>query len=128
MCGIVVGQHDGRPVSAKQLLWSVVEFAECMLVIIISVSLSINIVEHEHSWFTLVAYTISWSVCYCVCLKSVLWQNVSVDLDAVWGGECGQRGMGILDGGGDRLRGKGSFGIKFGASHYNQWGFCCIVV
>ena len=30
------------------------------------------------------------------------------------------RGMGILDGGGDRRRGKGSFGGEFGASHCNQ--------
>jgi len=34
------------------------------------------------------------------------------------------RGMGVLDGGGDRRRGKGSFGGEFGASHCNQWGLC----
>ena len=39
-----------------------------MLVIIVSASLSINIVE-------LVAYTICWSECYCMCPESVLWQN-----------------------------------------------------
>jgi len=30
--------------------------------------------------------------------------------------------------GGDRRRGRGSFGCKCGASHCNQWGLCCIVV
>ena len=38
-------------------------------------------------------------------------------------------GMGVLDFGGDRQRGKGSFGGgEFAASHYNQWELCCIVV
>jgi len=37
-------------------------------------------------------------------------------------------GMGVLDFGGDRLRGRGSFGGEFAASHCNQWGFCCVVV
>jgi len=32
------------------------------------------------------------------------------------------RRMGVLDGGGDRRRGRGSFGGEFGASHCNQWG------
>jgi len=34
------------------------------------------------------------------------------------------RGMDVLDGGGDRRRGRGSlsFGGEFGASHCNQWG------
>jgi len=34
--------------------------------------------------------------------------------------------MGVLDGGGDRQRGKDSFGGKCGASHYNQ--LCGILV
>ena len=33
------------------------------------------------------------------------------------------RGMGVLDGGADRRRGRGSFGGEFGASHCNQWAF-----
>jgi len=37
-------------------------------------------------------------------------------------------GMGVLDFGGDRPRARGSFGGEFAASHYNQWGLCCIVV
>jgi len=45
-----------------------------------------------------------------------------VDLDAIgedgWVGLC----MGVLDFGGDRQRGRGSFGGEFGASHCNQWG------
>jgi len=38
------------------------------------------------------------------------------------------RGMGVLDGGGDRRRGRGSFGDKFGASHSNQWELCGVIV
>jgi len=38
------------------------------------------------------------------------------------------RGMGVLDGGGNRQRGRGSFGGEFGAFHCNQWRLCCIVV
>jgi len=38
------------------------------------------------------------------------------------------RGMGVLDGGGDRRRRRGSFGGEFGVSHCNQWGLCCVVV
>ena len=32
--------------------------------------------------------------------------------------------MGILDFGGDRRRGRAILGVKFGASHCNQWGLC----
>ena len=38
------------------------------------------------------------------------------------------QGTGVLDGGGDRQRGRGSFEGEFGASHCNQWGLCCIVL
>jgi len=38
------------------------------------------------------------------------------------------RGMGVLDGGSDRRRGRGRFGGEFEASHCNQWELCCIVV
>ena len=34
------------------------------------------------------------------------------------------RGMGVLDGGGDRRRERGSFGVEFEASHCNQLGLC----
>ena len=37
-------------------------------------------------------------------------------------------GMGALDFGGYRLRGRGSLGGEFVASHCNQWGLCCVVV
>jgi len=37
-------------------------------------------------------------------------------------------GMRLLEFGGDRRRGRGSFGREFGASHCNQWGLCCVVV
>jgi len=48
--------------------------------------------------------------------------------DAVWDGEWVGRGMGVLDGGSNRRRGRGSFVGEFWASHCNQWGLCCIVV
>jgi len=35
-------------------------------------------------------------------------------------------GMGVLDFGGDRPRGRGSLGGEFAASNYNQWGLCCV--
>jgi len=53
-------------------------------------------------------------VCVCVslsvCLESVLWQNGLLDQDAVWDDEWGRSRMGVLDGGSDRRRGRGSFG------------------
>jgi len=36
-------------------------------------------------------------------------------------------GMGVLDFGGDRGRGMGSFWDEFGASHCNQWGHCDVI-
>jgi len=36
--------------------------------------------------------------------------------------------MGVLDGGGDRQMGRGSFGGKCGASHCNQWVLCVIAI
>jgi len=38
-----------------------------------------------------------------------------MDLDAVWGGDWVGRGIGVLDGGGDRQKGRGSFRGEFGA-------------
>ena len=38
------------------------------------------------------------------------------------------RGMVVLDGSAGSQREKGSFEGEFGASHFNQWGLCCIVV
>ena len=37
-------------------------------------------------------------------------------------------GMGVLDFGGDRRRGRGSVGLEFAASHCNQRGLCCVIV
>jgi len=37
-------------------------------------------------------------------------------------------GIGVLDFGGDRRRGRGSMGGEFAASHFNQWGLHCVVV
>jgi len=60
--------------------------------------------------------------------ESVLWQNGLLDSDAVWGGDCGGSRDGYIRWGGDRLRGRGSFGGEFGASHCNQPGLCCVIV
>jgi len=38
------------------------------------------------------------------------------------------RGIGVLNGGGDRRRERGSFGGKCGPSHCNQWGLCGVVI
>jgi len=38
------------------------------------------------------------------------------------------RGMGVLDGGGDRRREEVVFGSEFGESHCKQLGLCCVVV
>ena len=38
------------------------------------------------------------------------------------------RRLGVLDGGGDRRRGRGSFVGEFGVSRCNQWELCCVVV
>ena len=37
-------------------------------------------------------------------------------------------GMGVLDFGGDRRRGRGSLGGEFSASRCNPWGISCVVV
>ena len=37
-----------------------------------------------------------------------------MDPDAVWGDEWVDRGMGVLDEGGDRRRRRGSFGVNLG--------------
>jgi len=47
-----------------------------------------------------------------------------VDPDAVGMVSGVGRGMGVLDGGRDRRRGRGNFEGEFGASHGNQWGLC----
>ena len=54
-----------------------------------------------------------------VCLEGVglLWQNDSLDLDAVWAGEWSRSRDGCIGWDGDRRRGSGSFGGKYGASH-----------
>jgi len=60
-----------------------------------------------------------------VCANGVLWQNSWMDLDAICSGEWGWLMDGVLDGGGDRRRRRGSFGGKCEAS---QWGLCCIFI
>jgi len=68
------------------------------------------------------------SVCLSVGPQSVLWQMVDwIRVLFVVLSGVGQ-GMVVLDGGGDRLMGRGSFGVEVWASHCNQWGLCCVVV
>jgi len=75
---------------------------------------------------SVVCLSVCLSICWSVCLESVLWQNGWVDLDAFWGGELGYSKDGCIRWWWLSL--KGSFGGEFGASHCNQWGFCCVVV
>jgi len=65
------------------------------------------------------------SVGLSVCLSVYVWKVYCVKT-ADWirmpfGMVSGvSRGMGVLDRGGDRRRGRGSIGVEFRASHYNQ--------
>jgi len=38
------------------------------------------------------------------------------------------RGMGVLDGSGDRRKRRGNLEGKYGASHCNQWGLCGVIL
>jgi len=69
-----------------------------VIVVVVSTSLSINTVQRKWYWYRTVAWT-HVSVCLSVCqsVQSVQWQNGRMDLDAIWGGECGQS-RGVLDG------------------------------
>jgi len=51
----------------------------------------------------------------------------TVDPGAVWGGEWGGRGIGVLDGGGDRRRGRAELGVNLGRPIVTN-GDCCVVV
>jgi len=67
------------------------------------------------------------SVCLSVCRSVGLSEGCTVAKRLIGcgrrlGGERVGRGMGVLNGGGDCRRGRGSFGSKCGASHCNQWG------
>jgi len=71
--------------------------------------------------------TIYRSVCLSVCLfvrkvycgKTADWIRMPFGVVSGTG-----LGMGILDFGGDRRRGRDSLRGEFGASHCNQWGLC----
>jgi len=67
-------------------------------IVIISVLLSINIIEREHSWYTIVAYPICRSVCLSVGQESILW-HVTDWIRMPFGVVSGVgQGIGILDG------------------------------
>jgi len=64
------------------------------------------------------------SVCpWVYCGKMADWNRMLFGLESGVGG-----GMGVLDGSGDRQRGRGSFGGKSGASDGNQWRLCGVVI
>jgi len=88
---------------------------------LISTSLSISIGR-------LVDRSVGQSVSQSVAPQSVLSQNGWLDPDAIWDGEWGRSRDGCIRWGWLSSKGKGSSLVKFGASHCNQWGLCCIVV
>jgi len=63
-------------------------------------------------------------VCLCLSVRKVYCGQTADWIRMPFGMMSGVgRGMGVLDGGSDRLRERGSFGGEFGASHCNQWEF-----
>jgi len=73
-----------------------------------------------------VIYPICRSVCVCWSGKCTV-ANGLLDPNVVWCGEW-DRLRDECYRGDDRWKGRGSFRVKCGASHWNQWGLCCIVV
>ena len=69
------------------------------------------------------------SVCLSVCrsAKCIVAKQLIGSADAVWGDEWVTPGMGVLDGGGYRQRGRGSFGGEVDSSHCNQWAFATLL-
>ena len=64
------------------------------------VCVCIQSVDISGCWNSLVPYPFCLCVCHQrVCLVGELWKNGWLDLDAIWGVECGWNG--VLDGGGD---------------------------
>jgi len=78
--------------------------------IIVSASLSINIIERKCYSYSPVAYPICRSVCVSVCPESVLWLNGWLDPDAMWGGEWGWSKDGCVRWGPRAPKGRGGFG------------------
>ena len=83
----------------------------------VSASLPINIIERKHFWNRVVAYPICrsvglsdicWSVQRVYCGKTADWIQMLFGVVSGIG-----QGMGLLDGGSDRQRGRGSFGVEF---------------
>ena len=81
-----------------------------MVILVLIVHRSVSI-EHRRYWNIPVAYSICWSLCVCLCVQKVYcgktaeWVQMPFGVMSVVG-----RGVGVLDGGGDRRRGRGSFG------------------
>jgi len=85
---------------------------------ICTASISINIIERKRSWNRVVAYPVCRSVSPEVyCGKTGDWIRMPFPVVSGVG-----RGMGVLDKGGDRRRGRGSSVGEFGTSNYNQLG------
>jgi len=113
--GAVLGVSFGRPIV------TIGDFSS-------QVTLSSTCYYEPRRWLLSVSGFWYWPVanpmCWSVCPEGALWQNGWLDLDAIWSGEWGRskNGLSILDGSGDRRRGRGSFVGKCGASHCNQSG------
>jgi len=91
----------------------------------VSASLSINTTERKRYWNKIklslphlsgcLSVDLSESVRKVYCDKTVDWIRMSFRVVSGVG-----RGRGVLDRGGDRRRGRGTFGSEFGTSHCNQ--------
>jgi len=65
----------------------------------------------------------------CLSVGQSVWRvNCGKMADWIWMPFGVVSGIGVLDGGGDRQRKRGSFGGNCGASHCNQWGLCDVVL
>ena len=65
------------------------------------------------------------SVSVCVCIRKVYCGKTADWIRMPFGMVSGVGlGIGVLDFGDDRQRGRGIFGSEFGESHCNQWGLC----
>jgi len=83
-----------------------------------SASVTTNITVHKRSSYTLSPIpSVGLSVQKVYCGKTADWIRMPFGVVSVVG-----RGMGVLDGGGDRRRESGSFGDEFRASYCNQCG------
>jgi len=87
--------------------------------VVVSTSLSISIASGALMLQTCRIAHLSVYLCVCVCVRKVYWDKTAdwIRMPS-WVVRGVGRGMGVLDGGGDRRR-EGQFWGEFGASHCN---------